>query len=366
MRVLHVHSGNLYGGVETLLKTLHRYGEEAGLHQEFALCFEGRVSRDLRAQKAVIWNLGPVRAIAPWTVLRARKTLRRILFLGRFDVVITHMSWTHALFAPAIATAQTPVVNWQHNEVKGTHWTELMARGYPPATVIATSNLVSDGLCRLFPHVPREVLYCAVEACGVRRSRVENRIVIMHASRFQPWKGQRQLLEALGRLRGVGGWECRIAGGAQRNSERRFELELRQLAVDLGIADRVRFLGLCENVPALLAEAHIYCQPNTEAEAFGVSYVEALAAGVPVVATALGGALEIVTPNCGLLVNPGDLEELRQALHLLITSDQLRDRLGSNGPARAAELCSPRVQVRKLRTILGGVVRCRPDSAVQA
>ena len=81
--------------------------------------------------------------------------------------------------------------------------------------------------------------------------------------------------------------------------------------------------------------ADIHCQPNTGPEPFGIAFVEALYAGLPVVTTRLGGALEIVNETCGVLVPPGDAGALAAALRRLIADPAERSRLGRAGPARA-------------------------------
>jgi glycosyltransferase involved in cell wall biosynthesis len=108
-------------------------------------------------------------------------------------------------------------------------------------------------------------------------------------------------------------------------------------------------------VPRLLAAADIHCQPNTGPEPFGIAFVEALYAGVPVVTTALGGALEIVSDSCGVLVPPDDPGELAAALAGLIREPHRRCRLGAGGPARAAALCDPAVQLTRFGQHLAGV-----------
>src|SRR5881227_1748480 len=98
-RVLHVHSGNLYGGVETLLATLWR--ERAAcpsLETQFALCFEGRLSEELRAAGATVHALGGARVRSPLSVRRARRSLSRLLRENDFDVAACHSSWSQALF----------------------------------------------------------------------------------------------------------------------------------------------------------------------------------------------------------------------------------------------------------------------------
>src|SRR5277367_1947843 len=100
MRLLHVHSGNLYGGVETMMLTLAR--ESAGrspLIHEFALAFEGQIASELRSTGVPVHRLGEVRARNPLSVIRARRRLGKLLRAERYRAVICHMPWAHAIFA---------------------------------------------------------------------------------------------------------------------------------------------------------------------------------------------------------------------------------------------------------------------------
>ena len=123
-------------------------------------------------------------------------------------------------------------------------------------------------------------------------------------------------------------------------------------AAALGIADRVEFLGERSDVRRLLADSDIYCQPNIEPDAFGISLVEAMAAGLPVVTSALGGAKEIVDETCGVLVAPRDSARLASELSALLDDRGRRERLGAQGPARARALCDPASQMPRIAEIL--------------
>src|SRR5437868_946306 len=115
MRVLHVNSGNLFGGIETLLVTLARWRSLCpAMEPEFALCFEGRTSEELRQTGALVHPLGAARISRPWTVWRARRALARVLADGRYDVVISHGSWNHALFGPVARRRGLPLAFWFH------------------------------------------------------------------------------------------------------------------------------------------------------------------------------------------------------------------------------------------------------------
>jgi glycosyltransferase involved in cell wall biosynthesis len=137
---------------------------------------------------------------------------------------------------------------------------------------------------------------------------------------------------------------------------------LRKKAIQYGVAERVRFVGQRSDVARLLIAADIFCQPNTVGEPFGISFIEALHAQLPVVTTDLGAAREIVDDTCGLLVPPDDAHALALAVGRLIQEPDLRKQLGSAGPARASELCNPGVQMDQFQAALSGVIRQRQDN----
>src|SRR5438477_10651833 len=85
------------------------------LASEFALCFDGRLSGELEAAGARVHRLGEVRASRPPTVHRARKALAALLASGRFDRVICHASWSHAIFGGVVRRAGVPLAVWAHD-----------------------------------------------------------------------------------------------------------------------------------------------------------------------------------------------------------------------------------------------------------
>ncbi len=354
LRVLHVSSGNLYGGVETLLRTLALTcaDREGGAVHAFALCFEGRIAEELRAVGAPLTLLGPAKVSRPWRVWEARRSLGALLQREAFDAVVCHAAWPQALFGPVARAAGVPLIFFQHDALSGSHWVERWARVTSPDLALCNSRYTASTLSSVYPRTPLSVLHPPVRDGGPGLTASERaslrgelgadaaEVVIVHASRMQEWKGQRLLLEALGRLRQVPRWKAWLAGGAQRPEEVAYEEGLKAQASALGLGDRVRFLGQRSDVPRLLRAAEVHCQPNTGPEPFGLAFVEALYAGLPVVTTALGGPLELVDASCGVLVPP-EPEALAQALRALIGDEAARRRLGGNGPSRARALSDP-------------------------
>jgi glycosyltransferase involved in cell wall biosynthesis len=181
--------------------------------------------------------------------------------------------------------------------------------------------------------------------------------VIIQASRLERWKGQSLLIEALGCLKEEPGWVAWVAGGAQRPHEAVYLDELKASANRLGIADRVRFLGQRSDVPRLLQAADIHCQPNTGPEPFGIVFIEAMYAGLPLVSTRMGGGAELIDESCGILVPPAEPLGLANALRRLLNDPEERARLGAAGPDRAKALCDPATILHSLHDLLANTVR---------
>lgn len=361
MKVLHLGAGNLYGGIETFFVTMARCRQLCPeLDQEFGLCFRGRVWDELVATGVAVHDLGAVRVSRPWTVWTARRRLKRVLGESRPTVVVTHGSWPHAIFAPVARQWGARVIFFAHNPPDGRHWLERWAHRTPPNRVIANSCFTAESIPQVFPTVPVDVWYLPVpRGSPVSGNDVRTElgtptdvVVILQASRMERWKGQAILIQALARLKDTSGWECWIAGGVQRVEENEYLSELQTAAQQGGIADRVRFLGQRSDVPRLMAAADIYCQPNTGPEPFGISFVEALRAKLPVVTSAFGGGAEIVTPSCGVFTPPDDVEAVATALASLVHDGDRRRTLGEAGPNRADDLCDPVRQLASFAKVL--------------
>jgi glycosyltransferase involved in cell wall biosynthesis len=378
MRVLHINAGNLFGGVETLLITLARFRAlTPDVEPEFAVCFDGPLSAALRQIGVPVVALGETRVRNPLSVINARRRLAALLQREQYDVVVCHMAWAHAIFGPVVRAGGVPLVEWQHLASDGSHWLERWSRRSPADLVICNSRFTADRLPASLRRAAVEVVYCPVAPPRVyseaerlaARAEFEtpaDAVVIVHASRMQEWKGHRLLLEAARELRGAGHWIVWIVGGPQREFESRYFDGLRELVAAYEIADRVRFLGERRDVDRLLSAADIHCQPNTTPEPFGITFIEALYASLPVVTTAIGGAVEIVDDSCGALVPPADPVALAGSLVQLIVDAAMRERLGSRGPSRAHELCGPELQMTRLRDIFLTLGKSESARAVRA
>lgn len=157
-------------------------------------------------------------------------------------------------------------------------------------------------------------------------------VVIIHLANLIPYKGHQDLIEAVASLDPNLKIRVLCVG-----SDRGIQKALEKHALSLGVYSRFSFLGARQDVPALLACADISVLPSHE-EGFPNAILESMAAGLPVIATAIGGSQEaVVHEKTGLLVPPHAPLELAQALKRLIMSTELRRQYGETGYQRVQD-----------------------------
>lgn len=138
------------------------------------------------------------------------------------------------------------------------------------------------------------------------------RFVVGHFSRLSPWKGQHILIEALQYCD-----ECVTAVfvGDALFGEQAYVQQLKQQVRRLGLDDRVKFLGFCEDVIPLMKLCDVVAHTSIVAEPFGRVIVESMLCGKPTIAAASGGAIELIHPDVtGWLTQPGDAKALAEAI----------------------------------------------------
>ena len=156
MRVLHVYSGNLFGGIEAILVALARR-RSSRIEHEFALSFQGRLERELTHSGARTHHLGAVRMSRPASARAARAALFTLLRSSTYDRVICHAPWAQGIFGGVVRRADVPLVFWAHDVMTGRHWTERLARRVVPDLAICNSAFTARSLGTLYPAVSATV-----------------------------------------------------------------------------------------------------------------------------------------------------------------------------------------------------------------
>jgi glycosyltransferase involved in cell wall biosynthesis len=175
-------------------------------------------------------------------------------------------------------------------------------------------------------------------AARLRLGLARDDFVAVMVAQITPWKGQEEAIRAIAEVRTrhpqaklLLAGSAKFVSKATRYDNRAYLASLERLVAELGLSDSVRFLGECEDVPAIMRASDVLLVPSWE-EPFGRSVVEAMAMGLPVVATTIGGPAEVITDgHDGLLVEPRQPELWAGAITRLLESRSFRDRLAANG-----------------------------------
>ena len=359
-RVLHVITRLDPGGsAENTLLTVA--GSDAGAY-ESALAHGPTVGQpsptEERARNAgvtIVEIAHLVRPVRPLKDLMALASLWRLMRRGRFHIVHTHTSKGGLLGRIAAALAGVPVViHTPHGHVFYGYfgrvvsrvfiWLERWTAQFTDCIVALTAADRDDHL--LFgvgSPADFEVIHSGVEfpraldteMCRRRVRREldleEGSLVVGTLGRLTAVKGQDDLLRAFATL-----LHAHQSARLLLVGEGEEEGNLRRLAADLGVAEKVEFCGWKSDVFAALSAMDLFALPSLN-EGMGKALVEAMYVGLPVVATRVGGVPELVEEGVhGLLVPAGDPVRLAAALEDLASDPEKRHRFGSAGARRAA------------------------------
>lgn len=164
---------------------------------------------------------------------------------------------------------------------------------------------------------------------------LEGKFLVGHFSRLSPWKGQHILLEAL--------THCpenvaAILVGDALFGEQDYVQQLHAKVAELGLENRVKFLGFRSDIIPLMSACDLVTHTSTVAEPFGRVIVEAMLCGTPVVATKAGGAIELVEPGqTGWLVAPGDVQELATTINTCFQQPELSATIAQHAKLQASQ-----------------------------
>jgi glycosyltransferase involved in cell wall biosynthesis len=332
LTVMQIAGNRGLGGMETHVVSLSRALKARGFNVPVVCKEKGWIASELAAEFD-LYTLPFRRRLDFSTSAR----LARLLEAVRPDVVHAHGPVAYRCVARAVRS-RAPFVLSVHG-LSGWRGTALDAD-----VIVACSESTRDGIRKRVRDESRlTVIRCAIDCSRFADYRdaaptfreefgLGDRPVVTCVRRLVPAKGQHILLEAA-KLVAAEVPEARfvIVGGRSAGYERR----LRRMRARLGLQDAVVFTGQRRDIPRILAGTDILVQPSIE-EPLGLSAIEGMAFGLPVIASRVGGIPEVVTDGVtGLLVPPGNADELADALLRLISDRELRLRMGESGRERA-------------------------------
>jgi glycosyltransferase involved in cell wall biosynthesis len=362
------------GGTERLVLDLCRQ-LDSRFDPEVCALTAGSFAAELRQAHRTLTVIGRTDPVARSNILakilgagRTIAQLRRLLADHAIDIVHTHHLGPLFLAAAALRPAARRV-KWVHTEhippstETAYSRTDLLLATFflrAPDIVTGVSPAVS-AYYRDAAHIPEERIVtilngvdvhafaAAATARTAKRSALglgRGDIVVGTVGNLRRQKNHQSLLRAFARLPSAGRRAYLVLCG---DGECRPELE--RLAAELGIADRVLFLGVRLDVPAIMAAFDVYCLPS-HYEGMPLSIMEAWAAGKPVVATDVSGIRELVQHGrTGYLVPPDDSAKLAEGLSAVLQDHALAQTLRLEGQAAALARCGIQDMVNRYATL---------------
>jgi glycosyltransferase involved in cell wall biosynthesis len=334
VRVLHVINNLALAGAEVLVADLVPRLRDLGIDVSVAVLQRcpTRLEAVVSAIPGTLLHTGLANPRSPLQIVRLAK-----LFQG-FDIVHSHIFPSQLWVAAArkLSPADVKLVTTEHNPDNNRrgkrlwYWPDRwMYAQYD--IIVCNSQATEDAVIGEAPDssgrtkvIPNGVDFGRF--ASLRRTRHSGPLTAIFVARLEPQKDHRTLLSALNRLPAL---RLQLIGDG---SLRR---ELESLVNESGLRDRVEFLGWRDDIPELLNAADIYVHA-THSDGFAISMVEAMAAGLPVVASNVPG-LSGVLGDAGLLCKPEDPAELAAQLSRLMNDAALRDELSRRARNRAQQ-----------------------------
>lgn len=352
MRILHIIDGLFVGGAEKLLTGLCSAMKNSGTSVEvYVLRGGGPLEADVTDIGIPLHSGGKGSVYSPLHVMRLAKFLQS----RHFDVIHVHLfpAQLWVCLAARIAGCRTPIVTTEHstNNRRRTALFRCLDRWMfrQFAAVVAISEATRESLVE---HVGHNLQALSVVLNGIDETRfgsVSPRVspsdadglTLLTVGSLTKVKDQATIIRALPLIEGA---KLVMAGdGPLRGT-------LEALAAELGVGNRVQFLGVRHDIPRLIAMADVYVQASRW-EGFCLAVVEAMCGGLPCVAARVDGLQEVVG-RAGLFFDPGNAEELAATVRSL-----------SGHPERRAALAARSIEQAKQFSL--SVCRARYETLYQ-
>lgn len=385
--VLFVHqSSEMYGSDKVLLYLVQGLRTNGRFHPVVVLPGAGPLHDALSASGVEV-HIGEVAKVSRamftpfgfcrliWQTVQAIRNLDRVA--GGRPIAVVHSNTLAVLSGAVWAFLRRKKHLWHVHEIILSP--KLVRKGFPYLVnrlsdrVISNSTLTERWLLSEQPSLAaRSVVVFnglplverpaenAIQAFRTRIGAEKGDVVVTLAGRINRWKGQELLLDAAVELmrRGRGSALRFVIVGSAAPGLEELPLTLKARAISGGVGDRCCFVPFVDDIWPVWFGTDISVVPSTEPEPFGMVAIEAMAAGVPVIAAGHGGLLDIlVDEKTGLLFAPRDVLALADAIDRLASDVELRKRLGVAGAKRQRESFSVESQVERTAKVYEEMMR---------
>lgn len=302
------------GGVERGIVEMNRVLVKAG-HENIVVSVGGRLDKQIAADGGKVVNLD-IKSKNPLTAWPRAMKLRKFLAEAKPDVVVAHSRVPAWLFVLANRTLGLKWITFAHGANSVSAYSKVMTYG---DVTVTPSQYIADYLKKHYG-IKDEKLRVIPRAIEKEKFDIEKLDTDFVAAKKAEWKTDGfKIVMGVGRITQLKGYDVLIRAmrplypkykliivGEAEKLRKEYEEELHKLVKDLGLDENVVFAGAQSKIAECLSIADVVVSSNwKKPEAFGRSMAEALACGKPVVATAFGGALDIVEDGKnGALVAP--------------------------------------------------------------
>jgi glycosyltransferase involved in cell wall biosynthesis len=356
IRVIHVSLGLHLGGMEKLLVEFAKHADRTRFDLRFvSLTTRGEAADDIERAGWPVTTLNESAGIRMKLPLRLRSLFRDI----GADIVHTHNTRPLLYAAPAARLAGAgAVVHTRHGQRLGASRRQTMlfnlACRWADRVVSVSADSTKLACSQGLPREKLLTIHNGIDLAPFTFRVPDANGSIVFVGRLSPEKDLDTLLEAVALLRQRGSsTPLHIAGDGPERSR------LERLCAERQLHDSVRFLGAVRNVPGLLATAGLLVLPSLS-EGISLALLEAMASGVPVVATRIGGNAEVIEDErTGLLIPTRDPEALAGAIHRLQADPSAATRLAVAARQRVETCFDVREMVRRYESLYESILESR-------
>lgn len=355
LKVIHFYTGNRFGGIERFLQNLNTFSHfYSNTKQEFALTFEGKLKTELEKSGAKV-HFFKVNSLSNlFQVFIFLFSFLSFLRRSKVDLLISHEIWNYLLaFLPAKFMGIKHVL-WVHTSYFHQRNYKLLDISQPDF-IVSNSEYVKSKLKERFGLDQVEVLYCPHPMMDAPEHKTADRdnFKMLYVGRFLEDKGLFVILKAVSKLKDLN-FQFLIVGAPQTAKEKEFFVILDRFVKESGLTNHVIFVGASDTVSDYYKTSHLFCHPNIAPDGFGLVFIEALSAGIPVITTKMGGAIEIFSrshSNIGEFVEPNNEQDLSNVLRKYIEAKNV---IFDPEEARrvAKSFCEPEEATKKIETTL--------------
>jgi L-malate glycosyltransferase len=280
-----------------------------------------------------------------WATLAAARRLARFLRQVNPDLVVTKGLFSHFYGGLTARQLGIPCVWHVQDFISERFWKiyrrlfGLIARWVPAHIIVDGASIsrqlppsVQDRISIIHNGVDTEVFRPDVDGQRIRQELgiPIHAMVIGHAGRMTPWKGQHYLLEAFARVAaGVENVYLLFVGAPVFDNDS-YQRELVKLTSKLCLTDRVKFAGYRHDMPFVLAAMDVFAFTSVEKDTSPLALISAMSSGLPIVAFDIEGVREVLPANEQLLVPVGQVNALACAITKLLSKAALRGRLATS------------------------------------